>query len=313
MIDVIRPFSIACARHIHEHVSELPDDAETIESTRQAAEGNPREVLSTMRARLPTSAHETPVEAIEHARFLMSRGIGAQSLMSIYKYGVAMYRHMVAAEIQDRVNDPARLALITEWTEDYLFRYIDRCTTRLLAEYGLTEGNWHPTATDPIFADPATAEAARRLRDDEIARGRWLAQSPQLSHARQEAERALDAFAATIEHAAGDPDLSRRLALAATTVEITLADEPDLSVTLRFDRTPIEVVDAGEAPEARIWIASVDLNRIWSKDFHLPMAIAKGRVHVTGPIRKFLRVIPLLRVTAEKHDEIWLSVQGERD
>jgi hypothetical protein len=313
MMDAVRPFSIACAQLIHEHVDELPDDAETVEYTRQAAEGNPREVLSTMRAKLPTSAHETPVEAIEHVRFLMRRGVGAQSVIKLYQYGVAMYRHLVVAEIQDRIEDPVRRAVIMDWTDDYLFRFIDRCTSRLVGEYGLAEGNWYPTAGDPIFADPDTAEAARRLRDEEIAAGRWLAQSPQLSHARQDAERGLAAFAQTIEHAAADPGLSRRLSQAATVVEITLADEPDLSVTLRLDRTPVEVVDTDPAPEVRLSIASVDLNRIWSRDFHLPMAIAKGRVHVTGPVRKFLRVAPMLRVMADKHDEIWLSLQGEQD
>jgi hypothetical protein len=43
----------------------------------------------------------------------------------------------------------------------------------------------------------------------------------------------------------------------------------------------------------------VDLRRIWSIDFYLPMAIAKGRVRIAGPVRKFLRIVPILRAVAE--------------
>jgi hypothetical protein len=53
-----------------------------------------------------------------------------------------------------------------------------------------------------------------------------------------------------------------------------------------------------------MWIASVDLQRIWSPDFYLPMAIAKGRVRIAGPIRKFLRIVPILRTVVEPRAEL---------
>jgi hypothetical protein len=86
--------------------------------------------------------------------------------------------------------------------------------------------------------------------------------------------------------------------MADTTVEVSLADEPDLSVTLLLDRTPIEVVDGAGDAEVRIRIASFDLAHVWSEDFQLPMAIVRGRVRVGGPVRKFLRVVPILRPLA---------------
>jgi hypothetical protein len=44
-----------------------------------------------------------------------------------------------------------------------------------------------------------------------------------------------------------------------------------------------------------ISIVSVDLARLYSPDFHLSMAILRGRVGYRGPVRKFLRVTPVVR------------------
>ena len=101
-------------------------------------------------------------------------------------------------------------------------------------------------------------------------------------------------FRAAMQTAAGDPNLSRKLARADTTIRIMLADDPDLGVTLLLDRTPIEVVDAAPA-EVALSIASVDLDRLCSPEFHLAMAIPRGRVQYTGNVRKFLRVTPIVR------------------
>jgi hypothetical protein len=311
LTDVIPAFAVAAARHVHEQLPELPQDAATVESTRLAAEGNPREVLSTLRAGMPPSAHETPVEALEHVRFLDRRGVGLTSLLGIYKYGTAMFRNVVTAELAARVEDPAQLARITQAADDYLFRYITTVTKRLAAEYGVHEGGWHPTVDDPVLTSPASADAARRLREEEIARRAWVARTPDESNARQAAERALEAFATTIEHGAHDDELGHLLALADTTVTVTLACEPDLSVTLLLDRDPVEVVDGVADADGRIWIASVDLNRLWSRDFYLAMAITKGRVRMDGTVRKFLRIVPILRTLAGAHGEIAASLQTE--
>jgi hypothetical protein len=176
---------------------------------------------------------------------------------------------------------------------------------RLLHEWDLREGAWHPVAGDAVLANPASAEAARRFRDEQIGRGQWLAASPHESHAHAESERVLEAFAACIERAANEqPELARRLAWANTTVEVRLADDPHLAVTLLLDRTPPEVVDGGANAETRLLIASVDLDRLWSKEFQLGMAIVRGRVRVSGPVRKFLRVLPILRPLAATYREL---------
>ena len=304
LMDVIEPFSRAAAHHLHRQLSELPDDADMIASTRSTAAGNPREVLSMLRAGLPPSAHETPVEALEHARYLRSRGIGLSTLLGVYKYGYAMFRELVGAEMAARIDDRAQLERIAKGSDEYMFAYVDKVTGRLASEYGVTEGGWHPSRDDAVLTHPASLEAAHLLRQEQIARGAWLAAAPEQTHARQATERTLREFALTIETGAREHGLSDRLKLAGTTINITLADEPDLSVTLLLDRSPIEVVDDLIDAEARIWIASVDLTRIWSPDFYLAMAITKGRLRIEGPVRKFLRIVPILRVLSETHRQI---------
>jgi hypothetical protein len=300
-IDVVRPFSDAMAIHIHEQVPALGgvEDKDSLEATRASCEGNLREIFSMIRADLSASAHETPVQALKYARFLRTRGWGYDTIIGGYQYGVAMFRFLLAEELPSHVQDPGRMGAIGKATDDFLFAYIANTLERLLSEYDLTTGAWHPSASDPVLANTASQEAARHFRDEQMARGEWLASAPEASQAHTESEKILETFAATIEEAANHPELLRRLAMADTTVEVSLADEPDLCVTLLLDRTPIEVVDGPKADaEVRIQIASFDLNHVWSVDFQLPMAIVRGRVKVGGPVRKFLRVVPILRPLA---------------
>jgi len=295
-IDVVRPFAVAMARHIHEQEPSLggPDDADALEATRASCEGNVREIFSMLRAGLPATVQQTPVQALEYARFLRRRGVGYGSLVAAYQRGVAMFRCVLAEELPPRVGDEARLTAIAGAADEFLFTYIGGVLERLLHEYELDEGAWYPAASDRVLADPASAEAARQLRETQIARGEWLAASPEQSHAHARSEHVLEEFVARVQDAASDPEISRRLSLADTTVELILADDPDLSATLLLDRTPIEAAAAGGEGAVQLHIASFDLEQLWSEDFRLPMAIATGRVRASGPVREFLRVLPIL-------------------
>jgi hypothetical protein len=304
LIDIIPAFSFAAAEHLQEQLPELPKDAETVAATQATAAGNPREVLSMLRAGLPPSAHETPAEALTHARYLKGRGVGLSTVIGVYKYGYAMFRAVVGTELAARAEDPAQMARIARASDEYMFAYVGQVTARLAAEYGVVDGGWYPSADDEVLTHPASLDAARRLREAQIALGTWLASTPEESHARLQTERTLEDFARTIESGVHEHELSDRLRLADTTINITLADEPDLSVSILLDRSPIEVLDGVIDAEARIWIASVDLTRMWSPDFYLAMAITKGRLRIEGPIRKFLRIVPTLRVLSETYRQI---------
>jgi phospholipid/cholesterol/gamma-HCH transport system ATP-binding protein len=304
-IDVLDEFGVAMARHIHEHEPRLSslNDAESIEATRASCDGNMREIFSMLRAGLPAVSHDTPPQALEYARFLRSRGAGYDTVVGGYQYGVAMFRDVLGLELPTRITDRSRLERIGHAADEFLFAYIGTILDRLLKEFNLSSGAWHPAATDEVLANPASAEAARQFRDEQIARGEWLADAPEHSHAHAQSERVLDAFASAIESAADDPELSRRFALADTTVEVILADEPDLSLTLFLDRTPIEVRSGGDGDaEITLEIASFDLAHLVSGEFKLAMAIARGRVRASGPVRTFLSVVPILRTLQAGHD-----------
>lgn len=304
LLDVAKPFSEAVAKYIYEQVPSLPSDDEVYASQEAVGYAGPVELLTTLRAGMPACAHETPVEMLEHARYLRSRGVGLRSLITIYQTGFPMFRKVVQAALAERVEDPTQLARIGAAADEYSFKFIETCTTRLAVEFGAHDGGWTPTAADTAMESPAVVEAARRFREERVACGGWLPEAPEASIARRQAERELDVFAATIERGVRERDIGHLLALADTTVTVGLADEQDLAVTLLLDRGDVEVVDGDGGAEASIWIASVDLRRIWSSDFYLPMAITKGRVRMQGPVRKFLRVVPVLRQLADLHAEI---------
>lgn len=107
---------------------------------------------------------------------------------------------------------------------------------------------------------------------------------------------AFEEFRRTVQAAAEDPVIGHRLAFGQTTLLLRLEDDPDAELLLRLDREPIEVVDdpGGESAEIELWVSSDQLRRVWDPDFHLAMAIAKGEATFVGPVRKFLRVMPIL-------------------
>ena len=300
MVDVCDLFGETVAKFQTEKLAALPQDDAMVRALADHAAADAREVMVTLRGGMDPSAHETPVEALAHARMLRARGVGAGTLMQVYKLGYAVFRDMLALELEARTSDPAQIARVTAGADAYSHPFVATACHRLAYEFGAHDQAWDPQKEPQPLDDPECFEVARRMRDEGIARGRWVAPSPEESSARPQAEHALERFTSMLESGVSDKGLHDRLALASTTIAITLADEPDLSATLLLDRAPIEVVDgiAGDA-ESQIWIASVDLERIWSPDFYLPMAIAKGRIRVAGPVRKFLRIVPILRTVGE--------------
>lgn len=113
----------------------------------------------------------------------------------------------------------------------------------------------------------------------------------------EEAQTVFDAFGRIMGQAAAHNEVAKRLAFAATVAHIHVRDAPqDLTMTLMFDRDPIEVVEGAVGdPEIHLWIDTNDLFSFWMGDMHLAMAIAKGRVEYSGPVRKILRIVPIAR------------------
>ncbi len=94
--------------------------------------------------------------------------------------------------------------------------------------------------------------------------------------------------------AATDPRLGERMGLAQTTVHIHFDDSH--GITLLLDRQPIGVEDriVGSA-EVELWGSADVWMEFVRREKQLAMAIVDGEVTYRGPVRKFLRVVPILR------------------
>jgi phospholipid/cholesterol/gamma-HCH transport system ATP-binding protein len=108
---------------------------------------------------------------------------------------------------------------------------------------------------------------------------------------------AADLFAATgraLRAAAADELFCERVAHANTTASLSVAGS-DHGLTLRLDRTPIEVHDEVlPDTEVQVFGGERELAQILAWELPLGLAIARGKVTFTGPVRKLLCVMPVL-------------------
>jgi hypothetical protein len=63
-----------------------------------------------------------------------------------------------------------------------------------------------------------------------------------------------------------------------------------------LDRNPVELVE-GSYPDAevKLYMTADDLAAFWSGQLHAAIAITDGRIGYRGPVRKVLRVLPIVR------------------
>jgi len=111
---------------------------------------------------------------------------------------------------------------------------------------------------------------------------------------------------------AGDePDLAERMTFARTTVALHLTDAPDgTGATLHLTSMPIDA-RPGIDPGAEIHMYAP--TELWLEMLAgrvpLPIAVAHGQVEYSGPIRKFLRVAPILK---NFDFDVWRGQLGAR-
>lgn len=93
---------------------------------------------------------------------------------------------------------------------------------------------------------------------------------------------------------ASDQRLGERLALAQCSVHIHYTD--DVGVTLLLDRSPIaaEPRIIGNA-EIELWGPPELFLQMVRREKQMAMCIANGELEYRGPVRKFLRIVPILR------------------
>jgi hypothetical protein len=296
MFEIVDDAAPVIAEQMIKRVPDLGplDDQAAFDATRKSALGSMYELLCITRAGLSSpGVIETSPEALEHLRFLKARGVGMGSVLGFYHIGFSMFEPLMAHELARFAPDQATMQQLADPMRQFIFTYVDQITKRLAAEYGTEREGWVADPADPIWHDPDSIAVIHRFITQIEAKER--VQTGEGVAARAYTHGALDRFCTAMRAAADDPRLSSVLARANTTVRIELADDPALSVTLLLDRDPVEVIESDDPADVEISIVSVDLARLYSADFHLSMAITRGRVGYTGPVRKFLRVTPVVR------------------
>lgn len=296
MFEIVDDVAPVIAKQMIARVPELGplDDRDAFEATRRSALGSMYELLCITRAGLSDAGViETSPEALEHLRFLKHRGAGIRTVLDFYHIGFSMFEPLMLHELARFAPDQETVRQMAGPLRSFIFVYVDQVTRRLAAEFGVEREGWNSDPNDAIWHDPASVQVIDQFIAQIAARERT--QTDEGAAARRYTEAALDRFCEAMQAAASDARLSSVLARANTTVRIELADDPELSATLLLDRDPIEVTDGTVPGEVEISVVSVDLARMYSPDFHLSMAVLRGRVGYSGPVRKFLRVTPVVR------------------
>lgn len=112
-------------------------------------------------------------------------------------------------------------------------------------------------------------------------------------------------LAEAVERLVAEADSAARLTAADTTVRIVVSDDSSAGAVLLFDRDPPEVLeqDADESVEAELTLERQVLDDVLSRECRLAMALIDGRATYSGPIRKFLRILPIVIAAAREDEE----------
>lgn len=128
-------------------------------------------------------------------------------------------------------------------------------------------------------------------------------------------EQVLDLMMRFWSEAAEDPRLGKMVAQAGTIVrlhftDVLTAEGDPKGFTLYLDREPFEVVGGlGGLPESEVFASSAVWFALVRGQRRMAMAIAEGDITYTGPVRKFLRIVPIL----QNFDfDMWSDVKYER-
>jgi hypothetical protein len=111
-------------------------------------------------------------------------------------------------------------------------------------------------------------------------------------------EAAFDELVADLRYATADERARERLAAVGCLCLIRVAEAPHLEVWLHFGSEPVEVDDrpSDDDPEIEVVLPAARVATIW--DTSLPMAVLRGDVAFTGPVRRLLQLYPILRAQA---------------
>ena len=121
--------------YLAERIPEVGADAELRGLTLGSCSSNLEAVLSMVRHGIDVAAAEAPVTALEHARVMASRGHSVDVMLRFYRLGHEYFTEKLSVAIADSVEDPTVALQTFADLERYGFRYIDRISSLVAAEY----------------------------------------------------------------------------------------------------------------------------------------------------------------------------------
>jgi hypothetical protein len=138
-------------------------------------------------------------------------------------------------------------------------------------------------------------------------------QAPAPAAERKDHRDVWEALIDVFEQAAGEPKVAEPIGKIEHDVLISSQDVPGSGVLLVCRDGRIEVRDAegGSTPDATIEMAmqTPDIEKLTAGDLRTAMAIADGRATYSGPVRQFLRVLPLVQAMVNPPDAMGTNSQ----
>lgn len=121
--------------YLLERIPEIGGDAELRGLTLGSCSSNLEAVLSMVRHGIDIAAVEAPVTALEHARAMASRGHSVDVMLRFYRLGHEFFIEKLSESLADSIDDPAAALRTLIDLERFGFRYIDRISSLVAAEY----------------------------------------------------------------------------------------------------------------------------------------------------------------------------------
>ncbi|MDR3660819.1 MAG: helix-turn-helix domain-containing protein [Mycobacterium sp.] len=122
-------------KYLVDRIPEIGGDAELRGLTLGSCSSNLEAVLSMVRHGIDVAAAEAPVTALEHARAMASRGHSVDVMLRFYRLGHEFFTEKLSDSISDWIDDPAVALRTFIDLERFGFRYIDRISSLVAAEY----------------------------------------------------------------------------------------------------------------------------------------------------------------------------------
>lgn len=121
--------------YLAQRIPEVGGDSELRGLTLGSCSSNLEAALSMYRHGIHVEAAQAPVTALEHARAMASRGHSVDVMLRFYRLGHEYFTERLSEALRDGIGDPAVSLRIFADLERFGFRYIDRISSLVAAEY----------------------------------------------------------------------------------------------------------------------------------------------------------------------------------